>query len=67
MSETKDRVPDPLAPRVEEALMLSKMSQTQFGYVHFGDPAFIKKMREGRRFRPSTAGKIEAVLQELGF
>lgn len=57
---------DPLAPRIEEALMLSGHSQTRFGYVHFGDPAFIKKMREGRKFRRPMVEKIEALLKELG-
>lgn len=56
---------DPLAPRIEEALILLGMSQSRFGYVHFGDPAFIKKMREGRQFRRSMIDKIENVLKEL--
>lgn len=57
---------DPLAPRLEEALLLSGMSQTAFGYVNFGDPAFVKKMREGRKFRRAMTAKIEALLESMG-
>lgn len=57
---------DPLVPRLEEALLLSGMSQTKFGYTHFGDPAFVKKMREGRQFRQPMIVKIEALLTEIG-
>jgi len=56
---------DPLASRLEEALLLSDMSQTKFGYVHFGDPAFFLKMRRGRKFNRATIAKIEAILQEM--
>lgn len=64
-NETKPDL-DPLAPRLEEALMLSGKSVTKFSYVHFGDSAFIKKMREGRKFRQPMVVKIEAVLAEYG-
>lgn len=57
---------DPLAPRIEEALLHADMSATKFGYLHFGDPAFITKMRRGRRFYDSTRAKVEAVLMEIG-
>lgn len=63
---TNSKTLDPLAPRIEEALLMSEMSQTRFGYVHFGDPAFIKKMREGRGFRRPMITKIEALLKEIG-
>lgn len=56
---------DPLAPKVEEALLKSKMSATAFGYVHFGDPAFISKMRKGRMYRTKMANKIERVYWEV--
>lgn len=56
---------DPLAPRILEALLVSGMSRTQFGYVHFGDPAFITKLERGRKFRPATIEKINRVLKEL--
>jgi len=54
---------DPLAPRIEEFLLLSGMSQSHFGYVHFGDPAFILKMRQGRQFRRKMVDRIEKVLK----
>ena len=57
---------DPLAPRMEEALILSGKAASAFGYIHFGDPAFVKKMRDGRKFRAKTAAKIEEVLKEIG-
>ena len=56
---------DPLAPRIEEALLLSGDSQSRFGYLHFGDPAFVKKMREGRRFTRKMVTKIEALLSTM--
>ena len=57
---------DPIAARVEEHLLLSGMSQSKFGYVHFGDPAFIKKMREGRHFRQPMRDRLEAILNGDG-
>lgn len=57
---------DPLAARIEEALIVSGLSATRFGYLHFGDPAFIKKMREGRQFRTRVAERIEDVLAQIG-
>lgn len=57
---------DPLAPRIEEAMIMLGMTQTAFGYKHFGDPAFIKKMREGRHFRRKMVAKIEEMLKEIG-
>lgn len=66
MTNAPTRNNDPLAPRIEEALLLSGMSQTRFGYVHFGDPAFVKKMREGRQFRRPMIAKIESLLEEMG-
>lgn len=46
--------------------MLAGESQSRFGYVHFGDPAFFKKMREGRQFRARMIDRIEKVLKEIG-
>lgn len=63
---TDTRPTDPLAARLEEALLLSGSSQTRFGYIHFSDPAFFKKMREGRQFRRPMITKIENVLKEFG-
>lgn len=57
---------DPLASRLEEALLLSGKSQTDFGYTHFRDPGFFLKMRRGRRFRPKMAAKIADVVGEYG-
>ena len=57
---------DPLAPRMEEALILSGKAASAWGYVYFGDPAFVSKMRKGRKFRAKTAAKVEAVLKEIG-
>lgn len=55
-----------LTLRIEECLLLTGMSASRFGYLHFGDPAFVKKAREGRTFRAKTRDKIEAVLKEAG-
>lgn len=66
MNTTKHDELDPLAPRLEEALLLSGLSQTRFGYVHFGDPAFFKKMRDGRIFRRPMIARIEKLLEEMG-
>lgn len=57
---------DPLTSRIEEALLVTGMSATKFGYVHFGDSAFVKKAREGRQFRAATAAKLDAILNDLG-
>lgn len=55
-----------IAGRLEEALLLSGMSQTKFCYLHFGDPAFMTKLRKGRQVRATTREKIEALLKEMG-
>ena len=56
---------DPLAPRIEEALILTGMSATRFGYLAVGDPAFVTKMRRGRQFRRPMIEKVEAFLASL--
>lgn len=66
MAEENTTTLDPLVPRLMEALFVSGMSRTRFGYVYFGDPAFITKAMRGRRFRTATAEKIESVLKEIG-
>jgi hypothetical protein len=63
---TTDIELDPRTPALEEALLHSGLSQTAFGYKYFGDPAFVKKMREGRKFRRPMAEKIDAILKEMG-
>lgn len=57
---------DPLALRLEEALLLTGMSATRFGYTHFGDSAFVTKTRQGRKFRSNTAARLTAILEQLG-
>lgn len=66
MDTTNHTELDPLAPRIEEALLLSGMSATRFGYLLAGDSAFIPKMRKGRTFRRPMIEKIEAFLAEQG-
>ncbi|MBB3980123.1 hypothetical protein GGQ64_005370 [Rhizobium azooxidifex] len=56
---------DELAPKLEAALSLSGMSQTRFGYIHFGDPTFFTKLRAGRRLYKLRA-KAEEILEEYG-
>lgn len=55
-----------LVDRLEEALLLSGMSTTKFCYVHFGDPAFMARMRKGRQPRGAMIEKIETLLKEMG-
>ena len=47
------------------ALILRGMSATAFGYLYFGDPAFVTKMRRGRQFRRRMIDRIETVLKEM--
>lgn len=56
---------DPLLPKIVEALDVYDISATRFGYVVAGDPALVKKMREGRRPRRKMRGKIEKALSKL--
>lgn len=65
--DTEDHIElDPLAAKMEEALLLSDMSATQFGYLHFGNPAFFTKMRRGNRFNRATITKVNALLEKMG-
>lgn len=52
-------------PAVEEALLRSGMTQTRFGYIHFGDPAFVKRMRDGHHLRKKTIERIHRVLDSI--
>lgn len=55
-------VTDELLPQLEGVLALSGLSQTSFGYKHFGDPTFFAKLRKGRRLhklRPAALALIE--------
>ncbi len=47
---------------LERAMAASGMSQTRFGYLHFGDPGFMTRVREGHRLQRKTIEKIESVL-----
>lgn len=40
---------DPILPRLEKALLKSGLSATAFCYTHFGDPAVLTRMRNGRK------------------
>lgn len=58
---------DPLTFSLEMALAKSGKSVTRFCYEHFGDPAFMLKARQGRKFhKPSLVTKIESVLAQYG-
>ncbi len=50
------------ADSLERAMRDSGMTQTMFGYLHFGDPGFMKRIHEGRRLQRKTIEKIESVL-----
>jgi len=65
MTENKIEL-DPLAPKIEEALLVSGLSATAFGYIHFGDPAFVSKMRKGRMYRTKMAARIEEMFTKVG-
>lgn len=56
---------DELLPKLEAALSLSGMSQTRFGYLHFGDPTLFAKLREGRKLY-KLRQKAEDVIAEYG-
>lgn len=47
----KPVVLDPMLPRVEKALAKSGLSATAFGYLYFGDPALVNKLRKGRHLK----------------
>ncbi|MCB1470921.1 MAG: hypothetical protein KDK08_28020 [Rhizobiaceae bacterium] len=49
-------------PDLERVLAASGMTQTMFGYMHFGDPGFMARAREGHRFQRKTVEKIESLL-----
>lgn len=56
---------DPLLPDIENALALHQISQTRFGYIAVGDPALVKRLREGMVMREDRRGKVEAALRKL--
>ena len=58
---------DPLTFSLEVALSKSGKSTTMFCYEHFGDPTFMLKARQGRKFhKASLVQKIHAVLAAYG-
>lgn len=44
-------------------LQTTGMSRTQFGYECMGDPAFVKRVEEGRQLRPKTVVRIEKFIE----
>jgi hypothetical protein len=62
--KTKPVVLDPMLPRVERALAKSGLSATAFGYMYFGDPGIVNKMRKGRNLK-GLRERMEALFAEL--
>lgn len=62
MDDTPDNHSSRFVDRIERASANSGMTQTMFGYLHFGDPGFTKRIREGHRLQRKTIEKIESVL-----
>lgn len=60
----KPVVLDPMLPRVERALTKSGLSATAFGYLYFGDPAIVKKLRAGRHLK-GLRERVEKLCEEL--
>lgn len=56
---------DELLPRIEKALEKSGLSQTALGYMFFGDPAIIGKLRNGRRLY-SLRERAEKMCEDFG-
>lgn len=61
MSNTPSNHSSNFVPRLLEALEASGKTRTHFGYVHFGDPAFLKRAEAGVNFHKSTIAKMDAV------
>lgn len=49
---------------MDAALRRSGMTQTKFGYLHFGDPGFFTRLRKGHALHGKTVERIENVLAE---
>lgn len=62
--KTKPVVLDPMLPRVEKALAKSGLSATAFGYMYFGDPAIVNKLRKGRNLKGLRERMLE-LFEEL--
>lgn len=52
-----------LLKTIKEFLAQSGMSRTQFGYLAAGDPAFIRKVEEGREPRFETRLRVEQFIK----
>ncbi len=54
---------DPLLPRIEYVLDLYGVSATAFSYAASGDPALVRKIRDGRFLKkPALRERVETVL-----
>lgn len=62
MDEKEIRQASYWLPRVEKAFAASGMTATRFGYLHFGDPGFLKRLRKGGAVHKRTIDKIQNVL-----
>lgn len=62
--KTKPVVLDPMLPRVERALAKSGLSATAFGYMYFGDPGIVNKLRKGRHLKGLRERMLE-LFEEL--
>ena len=60
-----DATSQKLLTDIEACLELFGISQTRFGYVVMGDPAFVGRLRNGREIRPTTRARVEAGLQDI--
>lgn len=62
----KDKKPvEPMLARLEKALAKSGLAPTNFGYTYFGDPAFMRRIRSGRKMYKLRAD-AEKVCREYG-
>lgn len=51
-----------LRDQLEAVLAEQNTSATRFGYIYFGDPAFVLKVRRGRKLRPNTERALKEAL-----
>lgn len=56
---------DPILAAVETALALHGISQSRFGYIAVGDPALVKRLRDGVVLRDPRRAKVQAALDKL--
>lgn len=60
-----DRRLGQLLAEIEEALIVSGVSATRFGYFVSGDAGLVNKLRKGRSPRGPLRGKIVAALAKM--